>query len=231
MLHPAGPEPAQTYWLRRVLVLLAILIVVLVSVGVATASMGATRKDATPAAASPSTSESPLASTSQSPTPSSIATPSATPSAASSTSSAPSTGKADSGSTAAVTPVCQPKDLKTTLTGKQMLKLNKPAAFTVTIRNGGDETCRVSLTRNDFELRVTSGKKVFWSSKVCTTATFVVAAKLDLDQSMSWPMVWDGRGVSAGCAQPGAELKRGTYLSTATVTGGKPAELPVTLRP
>ncbi len=32
VLHPAGPEPAQTYWLRRVLVLLALLIVILVCV-------------------------------------------------------------------------------------------------------------------------------------------------------------------------------------------------------
>ena len=44
VLHPEGPEPAQTYWLRRVLVLLAVVILVLVSLGLARASSGATRR-------------------------------------------------------------------------------------------------------------------------------------------------------------------------------------------
>ena len=94
-----------------------------------------------------------------------------------------------------------------------MLKLSQPAAFTVTIRNDSDETCRVSLTRTDFELKVTAGKKLLWSSRSCTTATFVVAAKLDLDQSMSWAMLWDGRGTVRRLCASRAELKRGTYLA------------------
>lgn len=233
VLHPEGPEAAQTYWLRRVLVLLALMILVLVSVGVAGASMGATRQTAPPRVAAadptPSPSATPTASTSAR-----AANPSATssaPTAARSASPSPSSSASRSGSAAVVTPNCARKDLKTTLTGKQMLKLSRPAAFTVTVRNDSDETCRVSLARTDFELKVTAGKKLLWSSRSCNTATFVVAAKLDLDQSMSWAMLWDGRGTVAGCALPGAELKRGTYLATATVAGAKAAELPITLRP
>ncbi len=228
VLHPEGPEAAQTYWLRRVLVLLAVVILVLVSVGVAGASMGATRQPKPPAAAA-----------GPADAPSASPTPTTTPSAPSPTKSAaprspvPSASSSvdKSGSAAVVTPTCARQDLRAALTGKQMLKLNQPAAFTVAVRNDSDETCRVDLTRNDFELKVTAGKKLLWSSKSCSTATFVVAAKLDLDQSMSWSMLWDGRGTAAGCAVPGAELKRGTYLATATVTGAKAAELPITLRP
>ena len=228
VLHPEGPEAAQTYWLRRVLVLLALVILVLVSVGVAGASMGATRQANPPAVVA-----GPAESASATPTPATTptATASATSSAPADASPSPPSSAGKSGSAAVVTPTCARKDLKTALTGKQMLKLSQPAAFSVTVRNNSDETCRVSLTRNDFELKVTAGKKLLWSSKACSTATFVVAAKLDLDQSMSWSMLWDGRGIAAGCAVPGAALKRGTYLATATVAGTKPAELPVTLRP
>ena len=231
VLHPEGPEPAQTYWLRRALVLVALLILVLVSVGVAGA-MGATRQGASqdPAAVTSAPASS-AASTSSagSPGPSPSG---ADPSSARSPSPSPSTSSAvDKSRPAAAIALCNPKNLKLAVAGKQMLKVNKPAGFTVTVRNDGDATCRVNLTRNDFELKVTTGKKLLWSSKACSTATFLVAAKLDLDQSVSWAMLWDGRGVAAGCTQPGPEVKRGTYLTTATLTGVKPAELPVTLRP
>ena len=43
-------------------------------------------------------------------------------------------------------------------------------------------------------------------------------------------MVWDGRGLAAGCARRGAAPKSGTYLATAQVTGAKAAKLPITLR-
>ena len=242
VLHPEGPEPAQTYWLRRALVLVALLILVLVSVGVAGA-MGATRQGAAqdPAAvpsasvsgtASDATSTPPSGSSGSGPSgadPGSARSPSPSPSTSSAANKADKADKA--GPAAAAIATCNPENLKLTVAGKQMLKVNKPAGFTVTVRNDGDENCRLNLTRNDFELKVTTGKKLLWSSKACSTATFLVAAKLDLDQSMSWAMLWDGRGVAAGCSQPGPELKRGTYLTTATLTGVKPAELPVTLRP
>lgn len=223
VLHPAGPEPAQTYWLRRALVLLALLILVLVSIGVAGASMGATRQQTPAPAAVPAAAGTPVpsASLSPSPTPSGTSTP-----APSSSSSVSARDRA-----AAVAPACERKDLKTAVAGKQMLKLSQPAAFTITVRNDSDQTCRLQLTRNDFELKITSGKQVLWSSKSCTTATFVVAAKLELDQEMTWPVTWDGRGTAAGCVQPGPELKRGTFRANAQVAGAKPAVLPVTLRP
>ena len=43
-------------------------------------------------------------------------------------------------------------------------------------------------------------------------------------------MVWDGRGLVAGCAQAGSAPKSGTYLATAQVTGAKAVKLPITLR-
>lgn len=226
VLHPAGPEPAQTYWLRRALVLLALLILILVSVGVAGASMGATRQQTPPAPAAGSGEPSPSASAS-------AASPSASvsPSPSRSASPSPSSSSSPDKSSGIVLAACNRKELKASLTGKQMLKLNRPAAFTVSVSNDGDSACRLNLTRNDFELKITTGKKLLWSSKSCTTATFLVAAKLELDQSMSWSMLWDGRGTAAGCTQPGAALKRGTYLATATVAGTKAVELPITLRP
>jgi hypothetical protein len=111
-----------------------------------------------------------------------------------------------------------------------MLKLAQPADFTVTIRNGGDAACTVSLAKSDFEFHVSTGKKLIWSSRACSTATFAVAAKLELDQSMSWVMAWDGRGIAATCTQAAPPPKPGTYRATAQVTGAKAASLPITLR-
>jgi hypothetical protein len=116
------------------------------------------------------------------------------------------------------------------LSGKQMLKAAKPAAFAVSLRNDGDETCLLSLAKPDFELRINDGKKVLWSSRACSTATFIVSARLELDQSVSWLVPWDARGVAAGCLTPGAPLERGTYAATAQVSGVKAVKMPVTVR-
>jgi hypothetical protein len=238
MLHPEGPEPVGTYWLRRVLVLLAVAILVLITVGLARVSSGATRTAAPPPAApvpsvtpTPSTSSTPESSTS----PSSSGASSASTSASSPVSSAgaPSTAstqsrRSESASEASAT--CARDELDVSLSGKQMLKIAQPASFTVTVRNDGDEACRVNFTKLDFELKVSTGKRLVWSSRGCSTATFAVLADLRLDQSVSWPMGWDGRGNLAGCRQPGAEPKAGTYVATAQVTGAKAAKLPITLR-
>ena len=111
-----------------------------------------------------------------------------------------------------------------------MLRTAQPASFTITIRNASDDACQLNLAKSDFELKVTSGKKSIWSSRACSTATFAVVAKLELDQSVSWVMVWDGRATAVGCTQAGSPLKAGTYLATAQVTGAKAATLPITMR-
>jgi hypothetical protein len=237
MLHPEGPEPVGTYWLRRVLVLLAVAILVLITVGLARMSSGATRT-AAPAPAAPVPSVAPTPSTSSTPesnaSPSSAsASPSSSASSSSSSSGAPSTASTQSRrseSASEVSATCARDELDVSLSGKQMLKIAQPASFTVTVRNDGDEACRVNFTKLDFELKVSTGKRLVWSSRGCSTATFTVLTDLRLDQSVSWPMGWDGRGNLAGCRQPGAEPKSGTYVATAHVTGAKAAKLPITLR-
>lgn len=217
VLHPEGPEPVQTYWLRRVLVLLGVVILLLVSLGLARASSGATRTAAPPPVAT-------VPSPSATPTPSS-ATPSASPTPTPTSSSAGSAGR-----TASVTPRCERDQLTVSLSAKQRLKILQPAAFAITVRNGGDDACQMNLAKIDFELKMTSGKKLIWSSRACSTATFSVVAKLELDQSVSWVMIWDGRSIAAGCTKAGPPPKAGTYLATAQVVGAKAAQLPITLR-
>lgn len=226
VLHPEGPEPVRTYWLRRVLVILALVILVLISVGLARVSSGATRTTAAPPPPSaPTLAPSPAASPSEGPTvssssPSTGSTP--TPSSSSTSSSSTTTG---------VTTSCERDELQVSVEGKQMLKIAQPASFTVTVRNASDEACTVNLARNDFELEVSTGKTAVWSSRGCSSATFTVVAQLRLDQAVSWPVTWDGRSATVpGCLQPGAAPKSGTYVATAQVTGAKAAKLPITLR-
>lgn len=239
VLHPEGPEPVRTYWLRRVLVILALMILVLISLGLARASSGATRPAAPPPVApsptvslspSPTLTSGPVSSpTSASPSPS-VSSARSTSTASPSSSSDASAQRSARDAATTATPACERKQLQATLVGRQMLKLARPASFKVTLRNEGDETCLLSLAKADFELKVSSGKKVVWSSKSCSTAVFAVAAKLELDQTLSWLIAWDGRSTGAGCVTAGTPPKPGTYLATAQVSGGKTAKLPITLR-
>lgn len=232
VLHPEGPEPVRTYWLRRVLVILALVILVLISVGLARVSSGATRTTAAPPPPSaPTLAPSPAASPSEGPTvssssPSTGSTPTPSTESSSSTSSSSS-----SSTTTGVTASCERDELQVSVEGKQMLKIAQPASFTVTVRNASDEACTINLARNDFELEVSTGKTAVWSSRGCSSATFTVFAQLRLDQAVSWPVTWDGRSATVpGCLQPGAAPKSGTYVATAQVTGAKAAKLPITLR-
>lgn len=218
VLHPEGPEPVQTYWLRRVLVLLALVLLVMISLGLARASSGATRVVAAP-------SPTPVPTLSASPTSSSVPAVSASPTPTTSSPAARSSAAA-----VRFTPNCARNQLSVSVGGKQMLTVAQPTAFTVTVRNGGDDACLLNLAKIDFELRVASGKQLVWSSRACSTATFAVAAKLELDQSVSWVMGWDGRETRAGCTQAGPALKSGTYVATAQMAGAKAASLPITLR-
>ncbi len=123
VLHPMGPEPAQTYWVRRaVLVAVVLLLAVIVVFGVANLTKAAVATAPPPAIPPAGTSPSPstVSSPGSSSTPSAAASPapSTTPGGASA-SAAPPTSAGPSGSTAAkppATPTTQPSAAPTTKT-------------------------------------------------------------------------------------------------------------------
>jgi hypothetical protein len=238
VLHPAGPEPAQTYWKRR-LVVIVIAVVVLAVAGALIAN-GTSSGSAVQANPSPPP---PVVSTvvtgTPTPTPSAGARASAagtpataTPSAsAAATSSASPSAKPKPSKTPTPEPVvCAVNTLRPTLTGKQQLKPKERSTFTLSLINGSGQTCTTTVNRDNFELRIYSGSDRIWSTKDCATIVKPMRRTLKAEQALEWKVVWNGLRSRSGC-QPRPEIPRpGTYYATAQLTGAEPVQLLMTLR-
>jgi hypothetical protein len=276
VLHPVGPEPARTYWIRRGVLLAVVLLTALLTAvavanltkaAVATAppppiappvasptpssalqpSRGGTTAPSatsgaptvagtpvvsgsagTPGSTSGAPSVDPSTSTTRSPAapppPATTTTPpAATPPRAATAPSA----KPSPTTTVIGTPDCPPGDLRVTLTGDRTLTVGQRNRFTLSLVNGGERTCLTSVTTENFELKIYSGKDRIWSSQDCakTLDGFdkVLAARADV----GWTMTWDGRRSVKGqqCTRAPERPQPGTYWATAQLDGTKPVQL------
>jgi hypothetical protein len=237
VLHPAGPEPAQTYWKRRVVVIV-VAVVVLAITGALIAN-GTSSGSAVQASPSPPP---PAAATgSPTPKPSAGARSSAGATPANATPSASATASARPSATTSATPkpsktptpepvACAPDTLRPTLTGKQRLKPEERNTFTLSLINGSGQTCSASVSPDNFELRIYSGSDRIWSTKDCATLVKPVRRTLEAEQALEWKLAWNGLRSRAGC-KPRPEIPRpGTYYATAELTGAEPVQLLMMLR-
>jgi hypothetical protein len=240
VLHPAGPEPAQTYWVRRVVVI-GIAVVVLAAAGALIAN-GTSSGSAVQANPSPPAPAAPTVATSTA-TPSRSPSPVPSAGARASTSSTPASGSpaAKPSATESATPTptptrtpepvtCDARTLRTTLTGKQQLRVQERSTMTLSLINGAGQTCTATVNRDNFELRIYSGSDRIWSTKDCGTAVKPLTRTLKAEQAMAWKLTWNGRRSGSGC-QARPELPRpGTYYATAELAGAEPVRLLMTLR-
>lgn len=235
VLHPVGPEPAQTYWVRRLVVmvvaviLLAIVITLLGNVGRGQQAEPAVLPRATP---------SPTMSASR-PTTASTAVPDssgAVPSAATSTSPAPASTQpsnsvqASRGKVAAAQPqTCPASLLRATLTGGQQLKPTQPTTFHLSVINGSTQTCVVAVSTETFELKIYSGTDRIWSSKDCASLVKPVKAIVESEKSIEWQMTWNGHRSARTCKIRPEIPRPGTYFATAQLDGARPVQLRILL--
>lgn len=259
VIHPTGPEEPQTYWVRRVGVVVAVLVVVLV-VAWAWPRGGGSGGDAVPASdPSPSTStttsasadptpSAPTASTTTastarpttSPSVSTSATPGATPKAgasptpsASARKSVPAASTTPSAPTTPAVTACAAKDLHVTLTGNRSVTIAKLTTFKLSVINGGDGPCRLSIDAKTFELKIYSGTDRIWSTQDCDTWLKPIKNHtLASQQEVDWTQDWPAQRSHSGC-KLADNLRPGTYVATAqlTVPSGKvtPVQLVLTL--
>jgi hypothetical protein len=239
VLHPVGPEPAQTYWARRLAVLLALVAVVgLVVALVVQGSGSAVSADpgppppAAPAPTSPSPFVAPSPSASSATPTRTTPSPSATGSAAAGTRTGAATKAGAAASTrpspaaTATGPVaCPPKELRTTLTGKQRLKPEQKATFTLSVINRSDATCVVSVTPDTFELSIYSGSDKIWSTADCATAVRKTSTKVKAEDAVEWTTTWNGKRSRPGCRTRPEVPRPGTYVATARLDGAAPVQL------
>jgi hypothetical protein len=247
VIHPVGPEPEQTYWRRRLVVvaaavLLVALVIALVIGGTSTGSAVSAAPSPSPVLVPPAV---PVTPTPLTPSPSPSPSPSASESGQTSATPSPSpSGPASARDrTAAPTPsakpakptkrapvACSPKDLRATLTGKQQLKPKQPTTFALSLINGSGATCVVTVTPTTFELKIYSGTDRIWSSHDCSTAVKSRSVTLEAEDAVAWSMRWDGRRSRKDCKTRPEVPRPGTYFATAQLDRAKPVQLRLVLR-
>jgi hypothetical protein len=187
--RPVGPEPAQTYWLRRaVLVAAALLVVLLLAQLLGGGDDG--RLAQSPADATASPSPEPL------PTPGASADPSATPDPSASASAAPC-------DEAALTVEAGAEDESYPVGEQPRLELR--------ITNTGTAPCSRDLGQAAVELRVVSGDDRIWSSDDCASRGEAEVTVLQPGQAETSTVTWPGTRSEPGCQGDDEPAAAGTY--------------------
>lgn len=190
-LQPVGPLPASTYWRRRVLVGLVVLVALLLVLRACGGS------DDPAALTSSPTGEQPSAPASSLPSP---LPPSPSPS--------PSPAAPLACGDAALTVMVE-ADAKS-------YKRGAAPRFTLTVTNRGPVPCRRALGPDVVELRVFSGEDRIWSSDDCSKGTGQGVLLLGAGEARALTVQWPGKRTKPGC-ETGAVALPGTYRVSATV--------------
>ena len=234
LLHPVGPETAQTYWARRALVFGAMMVLaVAVTLIISGTSSGlAVRSNPSPPPAGYSV---PI-SASPSSTQAAVSAPLAVGPSASATSTTPapkatkreaSTKKTDGRGPAD----CSAEELRPTLTGKQRLAPKKRNTFQLSLINGSDRTCMARVTKTNFELKIYSGSDRIWSTADCPSVIKPISRKLGSEHAVAWTLTWDGKRSKPDCRSAREAPGPGRYVATAQLEGAEPVKLRMILRP
>jgi hypothetical protein len=228
LLRPVGPEAAQTYWMRRGLVLGATMVL---AVAVVLIISGTSSGSAVQASPPPFTAGNSLpSSASASSMPTAMHTPSAVDRSASASSTTPepqaTTRKASTKKTHRSGPVeCPAEELRPTLTGKQRLAPEERTTFQLSLINGSDKTCIARVTRKNFELKIDSGSDRIWSTADCRSAVKPISRKLGSEHAVAWSLTWDGKRSKSNCKSAREVPGQGTYVATAQLEGAEPVQL------
>ncbi len=247
VLHPVGPEEPETYWGRRV----AIVVVVAVLAGLLTWLLVGSGGDQQTAPANPPPTPTPTATalgssptSSPSTTPADTSSPAATetpsanadsPSAASTKTASPSAAVGSSSPSATrsakpATVTCNPAKLRSTLTGQKKISTGDKLAFDLSLINGTGVTCRLSVNPDRFELKVYSGTDRVWSSADCTSQVQPQTRVLKPEQAIEWTMKWNTERSAKQCKTKPGTQRPGVYVATAAYQGAKPVQLVMNLR-
>ncbi len=225
---PVGPEPAQTYWIRRGVVGALIIALIVMVMWLATRTGG----DGGTATSGPASSGTPASIHSAEPSPELSAEASPSASAAPSATASPTASPGPEASptpTEAPTPVaCQPKQLTLRIAGPDAVTGPDPVAFNVTVSTS-QAACVLDLASAQAELVITSGSDRIWASSSCPAwqlaGTFEMKQGAEVSYEVGWPV-----GRANGCELSGTTLGAGTYVATASI-GTASARHVMTLRP
>lgn len=208
-LTPLGTEGPGTYWLRRGLVLL---VAALLVGGIVWGAIAATRPsgdptEAVPAASTPTATATTPEEQASAPATPAASTPAAPATTAASAAPAPTTPAAPAEPTA-----CDPAALRLTVAGAPRVKSGEDEALTLSVINGGKAACVLELSSAKYELKVTSGSDLIWTTAHCGQWVPAVTKTLKPEEAHEWTTTWNTRRSKAECTTTGDYLKPGTYV-------------------
>lgn len=201
LLHPVGPLPAGTYWVRRAILVAGLLVAVVLSAtwlnggrdGPPAGGTGATHGSPSPVSDATSTGTSPA----PRPSPSAVA-----PAAA------PQSPRTCANLSLAVT---ASTDARTYPAGVQPV-------LTMTVKNVGGVACVRDLGVGARGLTVRSGTDRIWSSNDCEGSGTAMVT-LAPGAARSYAVRWSRLRSHPGCPSPGPPGRPGTYRLFATLRG------------
>jgi hypothetical protein len=228
LVHPVGPETAETYWTRRGLVIgatVVLAIALMLIIDGTSSGAAAQASSSTPASGDPVpgvTSPNAL----QTPAPSVIDVSSMSAATASPRPTASPTKKTAKKKAARTKPAtCSARDLRPTLTGRVRLAPKQRATFQLSLINGSGRTCTARVTRKNFELKISSGNGRMWSTNDCPAAINTISRKLGSKHAVAWSLTWNGKRSKANCKSARQVPKPGRYVATARLDGAEPVKL------
>ncbi len=204
VLHPVGPRSSRVYWVRRLVVVLAVLALVALGVVVGRAL---TNGDAHAGADANSESEDATADD--------ASDGAAEPGATDQDAAGQEDGVDGSGPTA-----CDAATITLTLTAdQQSYSAGQKPVFTVTITNTSSASCTIDAGEANREILITSGNDRIWSSTDCpsepTERNLLLPAGGRDESAVTWQQVRSAPECPGDLSAP----RPGTYQATATVAG------------
>lgn len=186
VVHPMGPEPPWVYWLRRGIILLAVLTLVIGAYWLIT-GRGSAGTDSTSGGVAPT------------------AQPSTAPSTPATASAEPAT-PTDCVDSAIVVEASS---------DSSKYVVGDTPQLTLTIGNIGDVSCLRDVGPKANELEITSGGYHVWSSDDCNASNKSKIAVLKPGEKVASSIIWDGKTTQKSCPGDGKLAKQGRYDLTA----------------
>ena len=131
--------------------------------------------------------------------------------------------------TAAPTPLpeptgaCDPADVLLDISVEDSAK-GEPNPVTLSFTSTATPACTIGLTAETFEIQVTSGPDIVWSSTDCPARLAARQVIARLDPPATYTFTWSGRRSTQSCGGPGEVPDPGGYYVHAGLIGGEPVQ-------
>ncbi|WP_062518321.1 hypothetical protein [Demequina gelatinilytica] len=228
--EPVGEHPAEVYWRRRIVLVVAIVVIVLVGRLIWSAVASGSEPGTDDAGGSEPT----VTETADAPADDAAGDEGddgATVTEVADQSGASAEPTVDAEEPAAAIGACEQGDISVAL-GETARVGAEAVAFDVTLTQTGDEACLLDASTGKSSLLITSGDTRIWSSSDCK-ATATLADKewlLDSGKSKTFEVSWPREWSSEGCGTPSNRAPQpGTYWAQLTFQGQTAERIPFVL--